>query len=129
MHVRTMADYLELGTIHEMRDGSLKKVSAAGREILLARSGNRYYCTDNLCPHLEGDLSQGILHGSVITCPMHHSQFDLNDGHVIRWTDLTGIRLVLAKNVRPPRPLVMYPVKIESEKIFAAIPPVPGEQK
>jgi 3-phenylpropionate/trans-cinnamate dioxygenase ferredoxin subunit len=124
-----MTDYVEVGTVNDVREGGLKKVNATGREIVLARSGNRYYCTDILCPHLEGDLSQGNLHGSVITCPMHNSEFDLTDGHVVRWTDLTGIRLVLAKNVRPPKPLIMYPVKIEGEKIFAALPPVPGERK
>ena len=118
-----MAEFIEVAKIGDVPDGSLKKVKSEGRELVLARSGNRYYCADNLCPHLSGDLSEGTLHGPVITCPMHHSQFDLTDGHVIRWTDLTGIRLVLAKNVRPPKPLIMHTVKVEGNTIFAALQP------
>jgi 3-phenylpropionate/trans-cinnamate dioxygenase ferredoxin subunit len=52
---------------------------------------------------------------------MHHSRFDLSDGHVIRWTDLTGITLTVAKKQRPPRPLKVYPVKVEGDKILAAL--------
>jgi 3-phenylpropionate/trans-cinnamate dioxygenase ferredoxin subunit len=116
-----MAGFVEVAKVHDLQEGHLKKVNAGGREIVLARAGSRFFCADNLCPHLGGDLSQGILNGTVITCPMHHSQFDLADGHVIRWTDLTGIKLVLAKNVRPPRPLTLHPVKVDGDTIFAAL--------
>ena len=116
-----MPGFVEVAAIHELKEGQLKKVKTGGREIVLARLGNRFFCAENSCPHLGGDLSEGILKGTVITCPVHHSQFDLTDGHAIRWTDLNGIRLVLAKNVRPPRPLTMHPVKVEGDKIFVAL--------
>ena len=115
-----MADYIEIATTNDIHEGKMKRVVAGEHEFVLARSGGRIYCADNLCPHLGGNLSDGILRGGVITCPMHHSQFDLTDGHVIRWTDLTGIILTIARNTRPPRPLRVYPVKIEGDKILIA---------
>ena len=118
-----MADLVEVAAVNDVQEGSLKKVLVASREMVLARTGNRYFCADNLCPHLGGDLSQGTLNGNIITCPMHHSQFDIANGHVIRWTDLTGIKLVLAKNVRPPRPLTTHPVTVVGDKIFVALSP------
>jgi 3-phenylpropionate/trans-cinnamate dioxygenase ferredoxin subunit len=96
----------------------MKKIRAGGQDLLLARVGNRYYCTDAYCPHLGGNLSEGTLTGTILTCPMHHSQFDISDGHVLRWTDLTGSILVEAKTRRPPRPLRTYPVKIEGNAVF-----------
>ena len=116
-----MTEFIELAKTTGIPNGTMVKVSAGGRELLIARVANRFYCTDNSCPHFGGDLSAGVLDGTVITCPMHHSRFDLNDGHVIRWTDLTGIFLTVAKNQRPPRPLRMYPVRIEGDKILAAL--------
>lgn len=116
-----MTDWIEIAMVDGMHEGVLMKVNSGGRELVLAQSGNRYFCADNLCPHLGGDLSRGILHGTVITCPMHHSQFDLTDGHVIRWTDLTGIKLVMAKNTRPPRPLATHRVKVEGDKLFVEL--------
>jgi 3-phenylpropionate/trans-cinnamate dioxygenase ferredoxin subunit len=77
-----------------------------------------YYCTDANCPHPGGDLFKGTLNGKVLTCPLHHSQFDISHGQVIQLTDLPGTILTVAKNQKPPRELIIYPVKIEGNTIF-----------
>ncbi|MDP2932456.1 MAG: Rieske 2Fe-2S domain-containing protein, partial [Chloroflexota bacterium] len=101
----------------ELKDGAMKSVKVEGREILLARVGDRYYAANNRCPHMGGNLSQGKLTGTVVTCPRHGSQFDLADGHVIRWTDWAGFQLTLAKLFKSPRPLPNYPVKLEGDSV------------
>ncbi|MEN4019846.1 MAG: Rieske (2Fe-2S) protein [Methanobacterium sp.] len=68
---------------------------------------------------MGGNLSKGKLKGTVVTCPWHHSQFDLTDGHVIRWTDSSGLKLSLSKVLKSPQPLKVYEVKIDGEKILA----------
>jgi 3-phenylpropionate/trans-cinnamate dioxygenase ferredoxin component len=110
--------FLPVATVTDVKDGTMKKIMIEGHEFLLARIKDRYYCTDAKCPHLGGDLSQGTLAGTVLTCPLHHSQFDLSDGKVMRWTDLSGAILTVAKNQRPPRSLIIYPVKIEGDTIL-----------
>jgi 3-phenylpropionate/trans-cinnamate dioxygenase ferredoxin subunit len=111
-------DWAEALNANELHEGEMKKVSLGGQELLIARVGDRYYCAQNRCPHLGGDLSRGMLEGTVITCPNHHSQFDLTDGHVIRWTSFSGFALTLAKSVKPPRSIVVYPVRIEGDKVL-----------
>jgi len=32
------------------------------------------------CPHKKGPLSQGIVHGKVVTCPLHAWNIDLENG-------------------------------------------------
>jgi 3-phenylpropionate/trans-cinnamate dioxygenase ferredoxin component len=110
--------FVQVATVTDLENGSMKKIRAGGQDFLLARVRDRYYCTDAYCPHLGGNLSEGTLTGTILTCPLHHSQFDISDGHVLRWTDLTGSILVAAKNQRPPRPLKTYPVKIEGSAVF-----------
>jgi len=97
------------------------KASAKGRDLLIAHVTDRFYCSDNTCSHLGGDLSAGVLNGTIITCPMHHFRFDLKDDHIVRWTDLTGRVLTVAINQRPPHPLRTYPVCVEGDKIFAVL--------
>ena len=121
-----MAEYAEVSGKEEIKSGHMKMVNVAGREILLARVGDDFYATDNRCPHMGGNLSQGTLQKTVVTCPLHHSQFDLTDGHVVRWTDWSGIRLSLAKLVRSPRPLKTYRVKVEGDKVFVETGRVPA---
>lgn len=113
--------FVEMANVDELKDGTMKMVIIDGHEFMLARVGDNYYCTDNRCPHMGGNLSWGKLEGTVVTCPRHHSQFDLTDGHNIRWTDWTGIKLAIGKLLRSPRSLNMYPVKIEENKIMAEI--------
>ena len=110
--------FIPVATVTDLKDGTMKKIRVDGNEFLLARIQERYYCTDAYCPHLGGDLSQGTLAGTVLTCPLHHSQFDITDGKVRRWTDLSGTILTAAKNQRPPRSLRTYPVKIEGDSIL-----------
>ena len=116
-----MSEYSEAASVNDLSEGTMKKVTVHDHAILLARAKGRYYAVDALCPHLEGDLSEGTLHDTILTCPMHPSQFDLRDGHVIRWTDLTGIRLTFASRQQPPKSLKQYPVLVKGDKILIAL--------
>ena len=49
-----------------------------------------FYITQEHCQHMGGNLAKGKLDGAIVTCPLHHSQYDLRDGHVVRWTDWKG---------------------------------------
>ena len=80
-----MSGFIKVGKTSEFADGTMKKVLVQGNEILVARVKGKYYAADSLCPHLRGDLSRGTLEGTVVTCPLQGSQFDLRDGRVIRW--------------------------------------------
>lgn len=112
-----MSRYVEVAKAGELKDGEMKKVHLEGREYLVALARGRYYCVDDRCPHLAGDLSLGTLTGTVITCPDHYSQFDLVTGAVIRWTNLTGIVARMDLRAHPPKPLTTYEVKVEGGRV------------
>ena len=38
------------------------------------------FAASNSCPHKGGPLSEGIVHGQSVTCPLHNWVFDLNTG-------------------------------------------------
>ena len=116
-----MSEFIDVLSTLDIQDGVMKKFTIDGREILIAKVGDRYIAADNRCPHMGGDLSLGTLEGTIVTCPLHHSQFDLNSGEALRWTDWSGIKLSLAKVVKPPRPLKTHEVKIEGERILVKL--------
>jgi 3-phenylpropionate/trans-cinnamate dioxygenase ferredoxin subunit len=117
-----MGDFIEIARKGDLTVGTMKKVFTGGRELLLARTASGYYCTDNRCPHLNGDLSRGTLAGTVVTCPDHKSQFDLATGAVLCWTDLTGIVARLDRRSHPPKPIAVHEVKVEGDRILARLP-------
>jgi len=115
-----MAKFIEVGKIEELKSGTMKMVMAEGREILLARVGDKYYATDNRCPHMKGDLSKGKLEGTVVTCPRHGSQFDITNGQVVRWLK-GGLMSKLGGALKTPKALTAYNLKVENGKILVEI--------
>lgn len=123
-----MDDFIELTKIEGFDDGTMRQVDLEGHEFLVARIDGSFYITDARCAHLGGHLARGVLEGSVVTCPLHHSQYDLRDGSVLRWTDWTGVTLSVAKLARHPRPIRAYESKVEDGSVWVgpqkACPPV-----
>lgn len=51
------------------------------REIGVFRTDDdRIFAVNNLCPHKKGPLSQGIVHGDKVTCPLHNWKISLETG-------------------------------------------------
>lgn len=116
-----MSSLVEVSKITEMIDGSMKAVPVDGREILIARVGDKYYASDNRCPHMGGKLSEGKLEGTIVTCPRHGSQFDLRDGQVARWLKGSGLLSKIGEALKSPKSLTMYNVKVEDDKAMIEI--------
>ena len=70
---------------------------------------------------MGGNLSQGKLEGTLVTCPKHNSQFDLKDGRVVRWLKGSGFVSAVGKALKSPRLLVTYNVKAQDDKIIMEI--------
>jgi 3-phenylpropionate/trans-cinnamate dioxygenase ferredoxin subunit len=113
-----MSRLIEVAKTEELKSAAMKKVTVEGQEILLARVGDKYYATANRCSHMNGDLSQGKLEGTVVTCPRHGSQFDISNGRVVRWLK-GGLMSKLAGALKTSRALRVYNVKVEDGRVLA----------
>jgi len=113
-----MSNLVEVGKTNELEDGAMKEVLVRYRDVLLARIGDSYYAADNRCPHMGGKLSSGKLERTVITCPLHGSQFDLRSGQVVRWLKGSGFLSKAGKILKSPRQLKTYNVRVEDDKIL-----------
>ena len=116
-----MAEFYQAIAADELKSGEMTRVVIAGKEILIARQGDKFFAADNRCPHMGGNLSKGKLKGHIVTCPVHESQFDLSNSSVVRWTNFTGIALAVGKVIRKPRPVVTHAVKVEAGQVKMSI--------
>jgi 3-phenylpropionate/trans-cinnamate dioxygenase ferredoxin subunit len=116
-----LSEFIEAASTGEFRDGLKKKVLVGGQEILLARVGDNYYAVGNRCTHMGGELAVGQLEGTVVTCPLHGSQFDITDGHSVRWLKGSGLLTKVGKIFKSPRGLTVYRVKIEGDTILIEV--------
>ena len=53
---------------------------AAGDIAVFRNSENRVFALLDRCPHKGGPLSQGIVYGEKVACPLHNWQIGLDDG-------------------------------------------------
>jgi 3-phenylpropionate/trans-cinnamate dioxygenase ferredoxin subunit len=113
-----MSRFIEVAKKEEIKSRTMKKVTVEGQEILLARVGDDYYAASSRCPHMHGDLAQGTLEGTVVTCPRHGSQFDISNGQVVRWLK-GGLMSKLGGALKTSKGLRVYNVKVEDGRVLA----------
>ena len=77
-----IADWLDIGWLNEIPVRGARTVPVAGgEEIAVFRTGdNQVFALVNRCPHKGGPLSQGIVHGHSVACPLHNWNIALRSG-------------------------------------------------
>ena len=68
---------------------------------------DEYFATDGNCTHANVHLAGGFVMGHIIECPKHNGRFDFTTGK--------------AKGAPACVDLKVYPVKIESGKVFISV--------
>jgi len=61
--------------------GARRVRRAQGHEVAIFRNAdNKVFALLDRCPHKGGPLSQGIVYGETVACPLHNWQIGLADG-------------------------------------------------
>ncbi len=61
--------------------GARRVQRALGAEVAIFRNAeDKVFALLDRCPHKGGPLSQGIVHGESVTCPLHNWNIGLGDG-------------------------------------------------
>jgi nitrite reductase (NADH) small subunit len=64
-----------------------RSVRLGGRDIAIFNLGDRFLAIDNRCPHKGGPLSEGIVAGTTVVCPLHAWKVSLETGSVLNTHD------------------------------------------
>jgi len=75
-----MTEFRKAARIEDVPAGQRKMVKVGGKRIALFNIDGNYYAIDDTCTHKGGPLSEGQVAGTTVTCPWHHSSFDLRTG-------------------------------------------------
>lgn len=79
-----MPDWIEIGHLDDIPRLGARTVTTAGRQIAVFRtSDDAVFALHNRCPHKNGPLSEGIVHGHKVTCPLHNLVIDLESGEAV----------------------------------------------
>lgn len=102
-----MSEWIEVGCVEDIPQLGARVVKTADGDIAVFRnSKDEIFALRDKCPHKGGPLSQGIVHGTSVTCPLHNWVIGLDDG-VAKGPDEGCTNT--------------YPVKLEGNVIFLSL--------
>lgn len=74
-------DWIEIGRVDAIPVQGARTVHTAGPPVAIFRTAeNEIYALVNRCPHRGGPLSEGIVFGRTVACPLHNWVIDLASG-------------------------------------------------
>ena len=72
---------IDIGALTDIAPQGARLVKTAFGCVAVFRTAtDQVFALDNHCPHKGGPLSEGIVHGTRVTCPLHNWVFDLATG-------------------------------------------------
>jgi nitrite reductase (NADH) small subunit len=73
--------WIDIGELAQVPVRGSRVVKTSRGDVAVFRTADdRVFALDDRCPHLGGPLSQGIVHGHAVTCPLHNWVIGLEDG-------------------------------------------------
>ncbi len=78
-----MDEWTEIGAIEDVPMRGSRVVTTPQGDIAIFKAADgRIFALWDRCPHKGGPLSQGIVHGHSVTCPLHNWVIGLETGEV-----------------------------------------------
>jgi len=78
-----MGELIRVAKKKDVPVGGAITVDVKGKTVALFNVNNQYYAIDDECTHAGGNLSEGPVDGTVVTCPWHAATFDITTGKVL----------------------------------------------
>jgi 3-phenylpropionate/trans-cinnamate dioxygenase ferredoxin subunit len=103
---------IDLLGVDEVPDGTMKMAYVDGTDqVLVVHCNGRFSAMQGICTHEYFELDKGFLTAGTITCALHLSRFDLDNGEPLD----------------PPAevPLAVYTVVVEDGRIVIEVPDGP----
>lgn len=76
--------WTDVGTLNELPRLGARTVKTPRGDVALFRTGDdEVFALLDRCPHKHGPLSQGIVHGRSVTCPLHNWVISLETGQAL----------------------------------------------
>jgi nitrite reductase (NADH) small subunit len=99
-----MSKWIEVVELNKIPVLGSRLIKTRDMDIAVFRaSDDSVFAIRDACPHKGGPLSQGIMHGHSVTCPLHNWKIDLTSGNALAPDEGCS-------NV--------FPVKVENGKVF-----------
>jgi nitrite reductase (NADH) small subunit len=104
--------WIEIGTLADIPKQGARVVRTKDGDIAVFRTAaDELFALRDRCPHKGGQLSQGIVYGNKVACPLHDWKINLDTGLAVAPDEGCAAR---------------YPVRLDGETVFLSLVPDEG---
>jgi len=101
--------WIEIGNLSDIpRRGARVVESPQGDIAVFRTASDEVFALRDKCPHKGGPLSQGIVHGRHVACPLHDWKIHLDSGQAVAPDEGCA---------------ASFPVRLEGETIYLSLTP------
>ncbi|MBF0093561.1 MAG: nitrite reductase small subunit NirD [Alphaproteobacteria bacterium] len=77
-------DWIEIGNLSDIPSRGARTVETPRGQVAVFRTADdAVFALINRCPHRGGPLSEGIVSGRLVACPLHNWVIDLESGAAV----------------------------------------------
>jgi nitrite reductase (NADH) small subunit len=99
--------WIEIGTLADIPKQGARVVRTKDGDIAVFRTADdEVFALRDRCPHKGGPLSQGIVHGNKVACPLHDWKINLDTGLAVAPDEGCAAR---------------FPVRLEGERVLLSL--------
>ena len=110
--IMTDSGWIEVGRIEDIPALGARVVRTPSGDIAVFRTAeDEIFALRDKCPHKGGPLSQGIVHGKRVACPLHDWKIHLDSGEAVAPDEGCAAR---------------FPVKVNDGVIHLSLTPEEG---
>lgn len=105
-------NWIEVGTMSDIPQLGSRVVETSKGNIAIFRTAeDEIFALRDKCPHKGGPLSQGIVHGKRVACPLHDWKIHLDSGEAAAPDEGCA---------------ASYPVRLDGDRIMLSLNPNEG---
>ena len=79
-----MKHWIEVAGLEDIPRLEARVVRTGYHNLAVFRTAtDEVFAVEDACPHMQGPLSQGVVHDHSVTCPCHNWEIDLVSGKVL----------------------------------------------
>jgi nitrite reductase (NADH) small subunit len=109
------SNWIAIGHIDDIPLRGARCVKTPEGKIAVFRTAeNEVFAIEDQCPHKGGPLSQGIVHGKSVTCPLHNWVISLESGEALDADD-GAVRTMPVRNIDGRLSIRLAPVMMAAE--------------
>ena len=101
-------EWILIGNVEDIEEDGVAHFEYQDKDYAIYRLKDGFYATDGICSHENALLSDGVVVGEEIECPLHQGTFNIKTGEAIMEPACDHINV--------------YEIKVEKDELFIGLP-------